>query len=62
MMPRAQGLDYQEGRIKVVDDEYLMKEVSRRVKHRLANLVKEQSTTQTSNQAPEVKFPIVFKT
>jgi hypothetical protein len=31
-----------EGRIQVVDDEYLMKEVSRRVKTRLANLVKEQ--------------------
>jgi len=30
-----------EGHIKVVDDEYIMQEVSRRVKGRLANLVKE---------------------
>ena len=30
-----------ESHIRVVDDEYIMQEVSRRVKHRLANLVKE---------------------
>jgi hypothetical protein len=35
-----------EGRVQVVDDEYLMKEVSRRVKARLANLVKEQRRRQ----------------
>ena len=35
-------VDYaNEAQIRVVDDEYIMQEVSRRVKHRLANLVKE---------------------
>lgn len=37
---------HNEGRIRVVDDEYLMKEVSRRVKQRLAKLVKEQRRPQ----------------
>jgi len=37
----GERLAYDEGHIRVLDDEYIMQEVSRRVKTRLANLVKE---------------------